>query len=1325
MSGNAHRGNDELSAAGRFDFDAVREIELSRIQARREAVDRQAQESPDQAESSSVARAAGSSNPRNDLVGVSLSGGGIRSGAFSLGFLMGLSRSGILKFVDYLSTVSGGGYAGAALSAEAVRLNEDRECKRKTDESLLLFDAPTAKVLRNPRTAENPARPYPKALLRKVAEASRWLRDRSAFDFLNRFLIGGFTTLLTTFCLVAAIAAFTAWCIRWLWHPAVYDWLQAFGMQGDLMVALTPSVVVFIAWLFCWAMSLADHKRQATGETARRVLKLWVVVVLLGIVLVATSGDVDMGSWLTKWGISAETGDALKRPIGWIIPALSAAILTSLIPYLRPDKLLKSAREEAGKERYVFLAARWALIWGVPLLMFALFASEDISGWNMRRDHRFADSDLSTGPLIEQLSREFRERREDGASSVSPSTDRRASSGRLAKYLLSGNSTTAESVETLPLIRLADLITEAGTVGRVATAGAASGERLTELRAGNSFADEREDLAIFQRPLHPVDVSRSSFASESGRNWQRELLYVLNVRLTNPSLYKHVEEDRRYYDELEKLAGVQSPRGPASTNSLSQERKKLIDARLEDARAAERQVAKFNNLVDSQGRNGKIETDEEELETSLAALAATLPQVGRWEVSTNYADRTDSKGFEQWMTGLNKQGVAREVAIPHADSLVRERLAHIHQTSADQQNLGPLDDSVRDDLDAESARLLIQEQSARRAVLAANRSLLEALYPGVIEPFGKTVYSRHVLMKDQEVRLTYAFWAGLVAIIGLLISDLNTLSWHGYYAKRLARFWVQIGDEPDETPTRIPMHLLNTVNAGRPYQLINASVLKFGRGATGVTDCAGIPVESFLLSEQFVGSSDDSELDVGADSAELGFAPTQSRNFKQLMLADATALSGSAVSPWVIPNQLTRLLMFVLNMRTGLWLPNPRRPEPRSTSGLKQKVTTSQFFPPIHFLWSWLAHRDPYDWSYVSVTDGGFHENLGLESLLTRRCSVIFAVDATQDENYRFDALASVVRRCRMFHGIEFREVSSGKPLPLPLDLAPSLDNKSRSRFAAIRIDYARMPAGRHESEAPKTGLLILVKANLVEPLPLDLAHHANTNKQFPNDPTSDQFYSAEKFESYRHLGDMAASGIAEKILNAQGKSGDLPVPNQMAFIAAVKKGFGAEDCSRRSAQSIADKQSPSRDILERYRRAFESMPIDKVLDGLKRDLKGHLPIEVLTAVGWELREAIAGAESPTQTESNYVVALMRLATEYLRHELRDAQSAETARDQLLAEPAIAEWPSLIDDWRRTFMTNETTRRHAHVLMTAYQTLCATSGDKEFLKKIMKVLSSA
>jgi hypothetical protein len=67
-----------------------------------------------------------------DLIGLAISGGGIRSATFALGVLQGLATRGWLTRLDYLSTVSGGGYIGAWLLAWIKR----RGSVRSVQESL-------------------------------------------------------------------------------------------------------------------------------------------------------------------------------------------------------------------------------------------------------------------------------------------------------------------------------------------------------------------------------------------------------------------------------------------------------------------------------------------------------------------------------------------------------------------------------------------------------------------------------------------------------------------------------------------------------------------------------------------------------------------------------------------------------------------------------------------------------------------------------------------------------------------------------------------------------------------------------------------------------------------------------------------------------------------------------------------------------------------------------------------------------------------------------------------------------------------------------------
>src|SRR5262245_14232271 len=55
------------------------------------------------------------------LVGLAFSGGGIRSATFGLGVLQALHALGVLPQIDYISTVSGGGYIGAWLQGSLAR----------------------------------------------------------------------------------------------------------------------------------------------------------------------------------------------------------------------------------------------------------------------------------------------------------------------------------------------------------------------------------------------------------------------------------------------------------------------------------------------------------------------------------------------------------------------------------------------------------------------------------------------------------------------------------------------------------------------------------------------------------------------------------------------------------------------------------------------------------------------------------------------------------------------------------------------------------------------------------------------------------------------------------------------------------------------------------------------------------------------------------------------------------------------------------------------------------------------------------------------------
>ena len=73
-------------------------------------------------------------------VGLALSGGGVRSATFCFGLVRGMAQRGLLARIDYLSTVSGGGYTGAMLGRliACLGLRAANEALRRND-SLLLW----------------------------------------------------------------------------------------------------------------------------------------------------------------------------------------------------------------------------------------------------------------------------------------------------------------------------------------------------------------------------------------------------------------------------------------------------------------------------------------------------------------------------------------------------------------------------------------------------------------------------------------------------------------------------------------------------------------------------------------------------------------------------------------------------------------------------------------------------------------------------------------------------------------------------------------------------------------------------------------------------------------------------------------------------------------------------------------------------------------------------------------------------------------------------------------------------------------------------------
>jgi hypothetical protein len=449
-----------------------------------------------------------------------------------------------------------------------------------------------------------------------------------------------------------------------------------------------------------------------------------------------------------------------------------------------------------------------------------------------------------------------------------------------------------------------------------------------------------------------------------------------------------------------------------------------------------------------------------------------------------------------------------------------------------------------------------------------NRLMLEVCYPEEILPRRK-VYRSNVIEQDQRHRLYWLLGLGGIFIVSGCIS-LNATSLHSFYRDRLAETFLEPIEDQDRT---ISLSELDTTANGAPYFLFaatlnrkpqdrNPSMLSSRPAAKtpdepphstqlevpGTTQLGHerpgeTPTETFLLSRHFCGS------------ASLGYRATSQYQKGRLNLDDAMAISGAAFSPVQTSNPLIGFLMTIFNMRLGQWLLDP------SLDAQKQRSLRLRW-PSVHALLAqslWFGNQP----LWYFVTDGGHHENLGLWPLLQRRCRLIIVSDASEDSSAGFADLLRVLRRARFEQGIrisglarrgqfldeeEDDEITSLLRLLRPdheADTGESntrreitnadtpLPRLSRRHFFCARIVYP--PDGENEANDPQEGYLIYLKPTLTGDEPVELQGYAALNADFPHNPTMDQLYDEDRFESYRQLGEHIGDHLADELTNREG----------------------------------------------------------------------------------------------------------------------------------------------------------------------------------------------
>ena len=1243
--------SESNDAVGSVDFAKVVESELAAIVTRRERAGYE--KSPPAATNETAIEKTTPAEPvaSSNLIGLALSGGGVRSAAVCLGALQGLHRKGVLRFIDYLSTVSGGGYAGAYLSSTALQPEPSgRDAEAATPGQL-----PPKEPALNRRldAALGTGGPQPQRVRELIGNGGFLLRNKLAG--VNRTFFGMLLIWAFVGSGLVALTSLVSYLYRSLDAVECRQFLAVLGIGDQLSLDLFPPFVMLLIYVLIWSISYWRDGRAAQGRLARWWLVAMIFVTAVAVAKLMGSGNITVDTVASLIG---------EEPSKWIrnlfenrLPTVIIGVVgASLLPYFSPAALFRSGGEgKAGASRLIFTAASWALLAGVPFLMIAYFSYEGIGRAHRLADHRLRISQVKDWrtdtfpPLWQSLRGEYLKSKSQPGS-TDPSTSPTVSSlelknsRRLAKiwtwvnfgkfdqrigldqsgglaqlWKLMNNGTLNDVAPSDP--DDAALFTRLDVLhGRLARYEMSKSVPLERVIPDGAWSWPSTNIGILTRWYHLIEyccgysfgldaIDEYNFAliSQTHRDIHDEkerIVFRLNQLLLRPDFYQFFPDGE-----------LTTP--PVGLNLNAQQEKDWLGAvyrRRAEAAALQKLVRQ--NASPSAPKNKSTESAKPSWlrNISINASSDDTPWLfelrPRWslipsnvskerstpreklfgqrirEEQSYYPDEDyivrSATSAEERERKRQSRIFAEEEFSPILDLPLRTRLVAGQTDSyyvvkpwkrvqnhsslkefADDKDITPevewfplltqawnelpgqrsAPTTLRDVKRGWQSALTTDAESMRR-MLAANRALLEAYFSGTIDSPGK-VFSYMVLERDQQVRWAWFCWSlGCCLILGLIL-DLNATSWHGFYAERIADAWIEPAAGLEQ---KIPLAQLRTTDEGLPYHLMSGSLSPF-RNPFLQQPYHLASTDLFLFSQQFVGSEG------------TGYRATGDLDDDNYNLSSVAAISGGAVNPMHAENPLQRALLLLGNVRLGQWIRNPAY----RNSGWRLWESFLDTWPitPFRFFAAMLFR--PEGRKYCFVTDGGLTENLGIKQLLLRRCKLILAIDAGQDENFEFHDLSKLLRWMQVEQGIRItwqrlpdnwgeRSGKFGSRPELLMPLVPTQiqdrltggrDKSSGVRPTAdavqhhllARIEYAGYATASENDREQFVGYLVYMKSTLCQSDPVELVNYKWAHPQFPHDPTSDLAFNRDQFESYRHLGQYTAETALNSILKVASPS--------------------------------------------------------------------------------------------------------------------------------------------------------------------------------------------
>lgn len=365
-------------------------------------------------------------------------------------------------------------------------------------------------------------------------------------------------------------------------------------------------------------------------------------------------------------------------------------------------------------------------------------------------------------------------------------------------------------------------------------------------------------------------------------------------------------------------------------------------------------------------------------------------------------------------------------------------------------------------------------------------------------------------------------------LIGILLLalrvDINVFSLNAFYRNRLVRCFLgatrfrkrerhpqyftgfdemddlKMADLIDPNKKKVPIGLFHIVNCA--LNLGGSKDLSLHTRHSAIFTLTPLRCGSSYKSKDHLGY-------LGGKEREVGYIATNVYGGKanQPTLGQAISISGAAASPNMgyHTSPVVAFLMTLFNARLGWWFPNPDK---------SSAERPSPDFSLTYLVKELLGVANEKS-EFLAISDGGHFENLAVYELIKRKCKVIIMSDAECDPEMQFEGLGKLIRMC---------EVDLDAKITIDVS-SIQMDNDARwshNRCTIGEVEYSK----ERKPDGPETGWLIYLKASMNGKENTAIKQYKATHPTFPHETTGDQFYGEDQFESYRSLG----RDIAEKV---------------------------------------------------------------------------------------------------------------------------------------------------------------------------------------------------